>query len=143
MLFRSSLEIEGKTIRLIDTPGLAWHAPAELPADEAERTRARDILQRNRGRVERLKDPAPVGESPPHTVYTPSLTDACCTTVAELVSRADREDLMLFYNLPAFAAGDANAFLAGVARANGLIKKVRSPLSSPLLPSPPPFCASH
>ena len=47
-------------------------------------------------------------------------------SVAELVSRADREDLMLFYNLPAFAAGDANAFLSGVARANGLIKKVRS-----------------
>lgn len=30
---------------------------------------------------------------------------------------------MLFYNLPAFADGDANAFLSGVARSNGLIKK--------------------
>lgn len=44
--------------------------------------------------------------------------------VAELVSRANKEDLMLFYNLPAFADGDANAFLSGVARSNGLIKKV-------------------
>lgn len=56
----------------------------------------------------------------------------CCTIVdptehfpvAELVSRANKEDLMLFYNLPAFADGDANAFLSGVARSNGLIKKV-------------------
>ncbi|KAH9938725.1 GNL3L/Grn1 putative GTPase-domain-containing protein [Fomitopsis serialis] len=99
----TSLETEGKRVRIIDTPGLAWQTPSELSADELERLRARDILQRNRGKVERLKDPAPV--------------------VAELVSRADKEDLMLFYNLPAFAAGDANAFLAGVARANGLVKK--------------------
>ena len=33
---------------------------------------------------------------------------------------------MLLYNLPIFTDGDANAFLAGVARANGFIKKVRS-----------------
>ena len=59
----TSFEVEEKTIRLIDTPGLAWQAPAELPADEAERIRAKDILQRNRGRVERLKDPAPVSKS--------------------------------------------------------------------------------
>ncbi|KAH9843741.1 uncharacterized protein C8Q71DRAFT_12337 [Rhodofomes roseus] len=98
-----SLELEGKAVRIIDTPGLAWLAPDDLSAEDLERIRARDILQRNRGRVERLKDPAPV--------------------VAELVSRADREDLMLFYNLPAFAAGDSNAFLSGVARANALIKK--------------------
>ena len=46
--------------------------------------------------------------------------------VAELVSRAAREDLMLMYNLPIFTEGDANAFLAGIARANGYMKKVRS-----------------
>lgn len=46
------------------------------------------------------------------------------TVVAELASRADREDLMLLYNLPAFAEGNPNAFLSGVARSNGLIKKV-------------------
>ena len=50
----------------------------------------------------------------------------CRWTVAELVSRATREDLMLLYNLPIFTDGDANAFLAGVARANGYIKKVRA-----------------
>ena len=32
---------------------------------------------------------------------------------------------MLMYNLPIFVEGDANAFLASVARANGFIKKVR------------------
>lgn len=32
---------------------------------------------------------------------------------------------MLFYNLPAFSKGDVNAFLAALARANGLVKKVR------------------
>lgn len=44
--------------------------------------------------------------------------------VHEIVSRASREDLMLFYNLPAFAEKDTNAFLSALARANGLIKKV-------------------
>ena len=34
---------------------------------------------------------------------------------------------MLLYNLPIFTEGDANAFLAGVARANGFAKKVRIP----------------
>lgn len=51
-----------------------------------------------------------------------------CSAVQELVTRANREDLMLFYNLPAFADKDANAFLAGVARTHDLIKKVRAPL---------------
>lgn len=45
-------------------------------------------------------------------------------TVHEIVSRANQEDLMLFYNLPAFADKDANAFAAALARANGLVKKV-------------------
>ena len=33
---------------------------------------------------------------------------------------------MLLYNLPIFPDGDPNAFLAGVARANGFMKKVRA-----------------
>lgn len=43
-----------------------------------------------------------------------------------MIADADREDLMLFYNIPAFIERDANAFLSAVARANGLIKKVLS-----------------
>ena len=46
-------------------------------------------------------------------------------TVAHIVSRADTEDLMLFYNLPAFSKDDTNAFLSCIARSNGLVKKVR------------------
>ncbi|CCM03995.1 uncharacterized protein FIBRA_06151 [Fibroporia radiculosa] len=98
-----TLAIEGTQVRLIDTPGLAWQAPAGHSAEESERLRAQDILLRSRGRMERLKDPAPV--------------------VSELVARATREDLMLFYNLPAFAEGDPTAFLSGVARSHALIKK--------------------
>ncbi|OBZ71764.1 Guanine nucleotide-binding protein-like NSN1 [Grifola frondosa] len=98
-----TLEIDGKPIRLIDTPGLSWLPAPDASAEELERQRARDILLRNRGRIERLKDPGPL--------------------LAEVVSHANREDLMLLYNLPAFSEGDPNAFLSSVARANGLIKK--------------------
>ena len=42
----------------------------------------------------------------------------------QIVSRAETEDLMVFYNLSAFTKGDTNAFLSGVARANGFVKKV-------------------
>jgi hypothetical protein len=36
---------------------------------------------------------------------------------------------MVLYSLPAFAKGDVDAFLVGVARAHGLIKKVSYPVS--------------
>lgn len=45
--------------------------------------------------------------------------------VEHIVSRANTEDLMLLYSLAAFPKGDASAFLAGVARSNGMVKKVR------------------
>lgn len=44
--------------------------------------------------------------------------------VAHIVSRANTEDLMVMYSLPAFTKGDATAFLSGVARSNRLVKKV-------------------
>ncbi|RPD62065.1 hypothetical protein L226DRAFT_508977 [Lentinus tigrinus ALCF2SS1-7] len=103
-----TIDLEGgKQLRVIDTPGLSWHPVADASPEDTARTRARDILLRSRGRIERLKDPSPV--------------------LAELVSRATREDLMLLYNLPIFTDGDADAFLAGVARANGFIKKKGEP----------------
>lgn len=40
-----------------------------------------------------------------------------------IVSRANNEDLMLFYNLPAFAKGDTIAFLSALARRHNLVKK--------------------
>ncbi|EKM59561.1 uncharacterized protein PHACADRAFT_181560 [Phanerochaete carnosa HHB-10118-sp] len=97
------LEIGSKRIRLIDTPGLSWVAPAAQSVEEVARVRARDIIIRNKGRIDRLKDPEPV--------------------VHEIASRASRDDMMLFYNLPAFAEKDTNALLSTLARANGLVKK--------------------
>lgn len=49
------LEVGGQQIRLIDTPGLVWKT--DEPATNAE-VRARDILLRSRGRIDRLKDPS-------------------------------------------------------------------------------------
>ncbi|KAL1684850.1 P-loop containing nucleoside triphosphate hydrolase protein [Schizophyllum commune] len=89
-------------VTIIDTPGLSW---VSLPPDDeaANVVRARDILMRNKGRIDRLKDPEPA--------------------VDHFVSRATTEDLMLLYNLPAFMKEDSTAFLTGVARAKQLIKK--------------------
>ncbi|KIM83958.1 hypothetical protein PILCRDRAFT_420239 [Piloderma croceum F 1598] len=98
-----TLPVSGKQIRLIDTPGLSWKASSDESTDEHDVLRARDILLRNKGRIDRLKDPA--------------------FALAHIVSRADTEDLMLFYNLPAFLKGDKNAFLSGIARSNGMVKK--------------------
>ncbi|KAI0699854.1 P-loop containing nucleoside triphosphate hydrolase protein [Cytidiella melzeri] len=97
------LEVGSKSVRLIDTPGYSWLANSEEPIDKSEGRRARDLLNRNKGRIERLKDTEPV--------------------VHDIVSRANQEDLMLFYNLPAFASNDTDAFLRALARASGLIKK--------------------
>ncbi|KAI0047283.1 hypothetical protein FA95DRAFT_1559247 [Auriscalpium vulgare] len=98
-------EVSLDSIRLIDTPGIAWDysGAADEPSEQREGLRVQDILLRNKGRVDRLKDPLPA--------------------VEHIVSRASTEDLMLFYNLPAFAKGDVAAFLAGVARANGFVKR--------------------
>ncbi|GJE84787.1 nuclear GTP-binding protein [Phanerochaete sordida] len=98
-----SIEAGGKKIRLIDTPGLSWAALDEQSAEDVAHTRARDILTRNKGRIDRLKDPEPV--------------------VYEIAQRASRDDVMLFYNLPAFTEKDSSALLSALARANGLVKK--------------------
>lgn len=94
------LEVGGQQIRLIDTPGLVWKT--DEPATNAE-VRARDILLRSRGRIDRLKDPS--------------------MAISHIVSRSSTEDLMIFYSLPAFAKGEPNSFLSGVARSHQLVKK--------------------
>jgi nuclear GTP-binding protein len=99
-----TLELNGVSMLFIDTPGLAWQRSEEASPEEKARLRAQDVLLRNKGRIDRLKDPLPA--------------------VSYIVSRAETEDLMVFYSLPAFAKGDVDAFLMGVARAQGLIKKV-------------------
>ncbi|KAF8075980.1 GTP-binding protein [Lyophyllum atratum] len=95
------VEAAGKQLRLIDTPGLSWQV--DEAAENLEEVRARDILLRSKGRIDRLKDPTSV--------------------VANVVSRSNAEDLMLLYSLPAFAKGDPTSFLSGIARSNKLVKK--------------------
>ena len=94
-------EPSGLPVVFIDTPGLAWQPSEE---EDWERRHTLDVLLRNKGRIDRLKDPRPA--------------------VSCIVSRAETEDLMVFYGLPAFSKGDVDAFLMGIARAQGLIKKV-------------------
>lgn len=59
-----TLEVGGNSIRLVDTPGFSW-LPSEV--EESPETnahvRAQGILIRNKGRIDRLKDPEPVGRS--------------------------------------------------------------------------------
>ncbi|KAF7776804.1 hypothetical protein Agabi119p4_5197 [Agaricus bisporus var. burnettii] len=103
-----TIETQGKPIRFNDTPGLIWSTGSEEggsvnPESESDNLRIRDILMRSRGRIDRLKDPLPV--------------------VSHIVSRANTEDLMVMYGLPAFKSGDGTAFLSGVARSNRLVKK--------------------
>jgi nuclear GTP-binding protein len=47
--------------------------------------------------------------------------------VAEIVARANAQDLMIHYNLPAFSKDDPVAFLSTLARANGFIQKGGAP----------------
>ncbi|KAG6864206.1 hypothetical protein C0991_011570 [Blastosporella zonata] len=95
------VEAAGKQIRLIDTPGLSWEV--DETAENLDALRARDILLRSKGRIDRLKDPTSV--------------------VQDIVARSNAEDLMVLYSLPAFAKGDPTSFLSGVARSNQLVKK--------------------
>ncbi|KAF4616168.1 hypothetical protein D9613_011422 [Agrocybe pediades] len=96
------LEVDNWSIVLIDTPGLSFVHPEDSEENKVD-YRVRDILLRSKGRIDRLKDPNP--------------------PIAHIASRANTEDLMLMYSLPAFAKGDATAFLSGVSRANQLVKK--------------------
>lgn len=54
-----TLEVNGgkKQIRVIDTPGMAFELDRE--SENRELVRGRDILLRSRGRIDKLKDPAP------------------------------------------------------------------------------------
>ncbi|KAI0301855.1 hypothetical protein B0F90DRAFT_1838736 [Multifurca ochricompacta] len=105
--FEVTLELGGKAVVFIDTPGLAWQPSDEGSLEDREKSRAQDVLLRNRGRIDRIKDPMPA--------------------VSYIVSRAETEDLMVFYGLPAFTKDNVDAFLVGVARAHALVKKGGNP----------------
>ncbi|KAF8121326.1 P-loop containing nucleoside triphosphate hydrolase protein [Boletus edulis] len=86
---------DARRVRFIDTPGLEFVRGASSTDQEREMMRARDILLRCRGRIDRLKDPL--------------------FAVMHIVARVDTQDLILAYSLPAFLQGDS--------RVNRLIKK--------------------
>ena len=50
-------EVFAQKIRLIDTPGLSWIPSEAESLIDLDSRRARDILSRNKGRIDRLKDP--------------------------------------------------------------------------------------
>ncbi|KAF9040735.1 P-loop containing nucleoside triphosphate hydrolase protein [Panaeolus papilionaceus] len=102
----ATLEVDEQKFTFIDTPGLSFISDEEADSSLLEEFRSRDILLRSKGRIDRLKDPNP--------------------PIEHIVSRANTEDLMVLYSLPAFTKGDPTAFLSGVARANQLIKKENS-----------------
>ncbi|EIW82445.1 hypothetical protein CONPUDRAFT_123380 [Coniophora puteana RWD-64-598 SS2] len=91
-----------KRVKLIDTPGLMF-LHAESDQSEREKVRAKDLLLRCRGKLDRLKDPL--------------------FCVEHVMALANAQDLMLSYNLPAFTQGDPNALLASMAKVHGLVKK--------------------
>lgn len=51
-----TVESEGRQIKFVDTPGVSWESE-EL----TEENRARDVLLRNKGRIDRLKEPMAPG----------------------------------------------------------------------------------
>lgn len=116
------MNVRGKSIRLIDTPGLFWEYPDDASKEDAASLRARDIILRSRGRIDHLKNPLPPCTCPFIFVLSCLFT---LSSVSHIVPNAKKQDLMLQYNLPAFADNDVGAFLNGVARSNNLLTKVR------------------
>ncbi|OXG86630.1 nuclear GTP-binding protein [Cryptococcus neoformans var. grubii Br795] len=114
------IDVDGLKLKVIDTPG--WE-PVEDEKDEDEdededeqdpekwdRLEAKlsgDLLRRNLGRVDRVKDVFPL--------------------VSYIVERSNHQDLMLAYNIPFFEKGDLEAFLTGLARAQQRIRKHGEP----------------
>lgn len=58
---RIGLEIQGHNVELIDTPGLMKQND-DLQANDI---RVRDMLFRNKGKVDKIKDPLPAGDCSP------------------------------------------------------------------------------
>jgi ribosome biogenesis GTPase A len=72
-----TLETGEKRIRLIDTPGFLWDFTENQSTEFIKQGRARDILLRNRGRIDRLKDP-----SLPGMLSLPFIVEACISSHA-------------------------------------------------------------
>ncbi|KAL7419516.1 hypothetical protein Q5752_005427 [Cryptotrichosporon argae] len=118
------VKVLGGTVKVIDTPGWEFVEDDEGEGedgdedmdeteqdegkwDELEARVAGDLLRRNLGRIDRVKDVFPL--------------------VNYIVKRSNATDLMLVYNVPYFEQGNVEAFLTGLARANARIKKHGAP----------------
>ncbi|WWD17903.1 hypothetical protein CI109_102348 [Kwoniella shandongensis] len=117
------VDVDGEKIRVIDTPGWEYAEDDDEEEEEEEKeddeevdltkwdeleTRlAGDLLRRNLGRVDKVKEVFPL--------------------VNYIVKRSNHQDLMLAYNIPFFQSGDVEAFLTGLARAQGRIRKHGAP----------------
>ncbi|KAG8958085.1 hypothetical protein FRC03_009474 [Tulasnella sp. 419] len=94
---------DGRPIYIVDTPGLRSIVPETVDENQRTAYSTIDMLLRTRGRLERVTDPMPAA--------------------THIVTRANTEDLMVHYNIPAFLPGDTNAFLTCRARSTGRLKK--------------------
>ncbi len=138
------------TIHVIDTPGFEFNdvplddvdgADEDMDADESgsedgapgiameqwdalEAAVAKDILTRNMGRVDKIKDPLPLGGC--SSAGRGRYQLIWILPVHHIIKRANPQDLMLYFNTPAFQEGDVESFLVSLARTQGRIKKVRS-----------------
>ncbi|KAG8885095.1 hypothetical protein FRB97_002260 [Tulasnella sp. 331] len=97
------LEIKGRPLVLIDTPGFTLSKPDSLTDEQGGSFAIREMLLRRRGRFERIRDAIPA--------------------VSYIVSRANTEDLMVLYNAPAFQPGDTDGLLRCVARSTGFLSR--------------------
>lgn len=113
-------------VRLIDTPGWEFNPPDVDDEDEDEQMDggdegeeeddakwavleemvARDMLTRNIGRIDKVKDALPLGERAGCSLTDMRsncwLTDSISLLVKQIVNRATPQDLMLAYNIPHF-----------------------------------------
>jgi hypothetical protein len=74
-----TIEAGGSKIRVIDTPGISWNRSNNDNQNLANEdvTRTRDILLRNKGRIDRLKDPTTPGLYSTYTQVLTTLTREC------------------------------------------------------------------
>lgn len=92
--------------------------------DALEARVAGDLLRRNLGRVERVKDIFPLGAY----LFTSSKQQGPSLILVAnyIITRSNAQDLMTCYNVPFFQDGDVETFLTSLARSIGRVRKVRS-----------------
>lgn len=91
-----------------------------------EVNRVKDLLRRNIGRIDRIKEPLPLGKSYYSHYSCASLADhlASSPSSAEyIIAHCNPNDLMLLYSTPAFLSSEPQSFLTSLARVQGRLKR--------------------